>query len=56
MVNNIELADLGEEPAYSFVVFLSVPDGSGPVSETSHQRCGMIPLAVKLMDDLTRLG
>lgn len=34
MINHIEMADLGEEPAYGFVVFLSVPDGPGPVLET----------------------
>lgn len=49
MINNIEMADLREEPAYSFVVFLSVSDGPGPVLETCNQRCVMIPSTFKLM-------
>lgn len=49
MINNIEMADLREEPAYSFVVFLSVSDGPGPVLETCNQRCVMISSTFKLM-------
>lgn len=38
MINNIEVADLGEEPANGFFVFLSVSDGPRPVQQTRHQR------------------
>ena len=53
MINNIEMADLREEPAYSFIVILSVSDGPGPVWETCHQWCVMSRSTFKLMDDLT---
>lgn len=39
MINNIEMADLREEPAYSFIVFLSVSDGPGPVWDMSSEMC-----------------
>lgn len=53
MINNIQMANLREEPAYSFVVFLSVSDGPGPVLETRHQKWLMTPSTFKLMNSLT---
>lgn len=53
MINNIEVADLREEPAYGFVVFLSVSDGPGPGTHTWHQRGERITTTFGPRDDLT---
>lgn len=48
MINNIERADLREEPAHGLVVFLPVSDGPRPVLKTRRQRGATITSASDL--------